>query len=158
MFTESRKHLLPLFLCVMGEVGGWEWIPHEETAQPRGEARVPAEPQEVAGIRNTWVPRKQGQERDWKGTVYSCCVESCLPPWSLSDASPDTCAPLSLSRLLAPAAEESSDSLQVSAVFQCFTLWQNSHPSTYCLGASLLDAGMQDAAWYTHTQLKSQEG
>ena len=22
MFTESRKHLLPLLLCVMGEVGG----------------------------------------------------------------------------------------------------------------------------------------
>ena len=43
----------PYSFCVMEEVGGWEWIPNEETAQPRGEARVPAEPQEVAGIRNT---------------------------------------------------------------------------------------------------------
>ena len=56
----------PYSFCVMGEVGGWEWIHNEETAQPRREARVPAEPQEVAGIRNTWVPRRQGQERDWK--------------------------------------------------------------------------------------------
>ena len=66
------------------------------------------------------------------------------------------CAPLSLSRLLAPAAEESSDSLQVSAVFQCFTLWQNSHPSTYCLGASLLDARMQDAS-HTHNSKGSSQ-
>lgn len=103
-------------------------------------------------------PESRGRKGIEKGLFTAAAWNPVSPRWSLSDASPDTCAPLSLSRLLAPAAEESSDSLQVSAVFQCFTLWQNSHPSTYCLGASLLDAGMQDAAWYTHTQLKSQEG
>ena len=156
MLTESRRHLSLLLLCD-GRSGGMGVDSQWGDCSAQNRSKSPSRTTGSCKNQEHLSPQKTGAGKGLK-KLNSCCMESCLPAWSLSDASRDTWAPLSLTHLLAPAA----DPLQVSAVFQCFTLWQNSYPSTYCLGASLLDAGMQDAIGshlvHTHTQLKSQEG